>query len=144
MGRSLKSAKGILDCLRSTRWDLFSAVAQISDQRKTEADLLMQDISGWLKLDEQALAGGLASKLSEAEGRAIRLLTPPKIVDPIPKLPEIDLPRPTTGWRQVGSAKKERLRNAEAISETKSLLEKLEQNPKLRLTVQWNLEEESP
>ncbi len=32
----------------------------------------------WLKTDEHALAGGLAAKLSEAESRAIRLLTPPK------------------------------------------------------------------
>src|SRR5205807_9457901 len=31
MGRSLKSAKPILDCLGRTRWDLFSAVAQLQD-----------------------------------------------------------------------------------------------------------------
>ena len=34
--------------------------------------------------------------------------------------------------------------HAESISETKSILQKLEQNQKLRLTVQWTLEEESP
>jgi hypothetical protein len=39
---------------------------------------LIQDVCSWLKTDEHALAGGLASKLSEAEGRAIKLLTPPK------------------------------------------------------------------
>ena len=89
------------------------------------------------------LVGGLASKLSEAEGRAIKLLTPLKIVE-VPKLSvDIELPKPKPGWRQVGFGKKDRLSNPEAISETKSLLEKLQQNPKLRLTVQWNLEEES-
>jgi hypothetical protein len=56
MGKSLKSAKAILDCLRSTRWDLFSAVAQIQDHRKTDADLLIQDVQSWLKADEQAQA----------------------------------------------------------------------------------------
>ena len=35
-------------------------------------------LRSWLKTDEHALAGGLAAKLSEAEGRAIKLLTPPK------------------------------------------------------------------
>ena len=29
MGRSLKSAKGVLECLRTTRWDLFTAVSAI-------------------------------------------------------------------------------------------------------------------
>jgi hypothetical protein len=143
MGKSLKSAKATLDCLRTTRWDLFSAVAQIQDQRKTDAELLIQDVSSWLKADEHALAGGLANKLSEAEGRAIKLLTPPKLDHP-PQLPPIDPPKPKPGLKQVGSGSKARLSNTESISETKSLLQKLEQNPKLRLTVQWTLEEESP
>jgi hypothetical protein len=144
MGKSLKSAKAILDCLRSTRWDLFSAVAQIQDHRKTDADLLIQDVWSWLKADEQALAGGLASKLSDAEGRAIKLLTPPKIVEPIPPLPPIDPPKPRPGWKQVGSGSKARLSHRESIAETEEILRKLEQNQKLRLTVQWTLEEESP
>lgn len=144
MGRSLKSAKAILECLRSTRWDLFSAVAQIQDQRKTDADLLIQDVTSWLKTDEHALAAGLANKLSEAEGRAIKLLTPPKVVDPPPPLPPIEPPKPKPGWKPVGSGGKSRMSHTESIAETKSILQKLEQNPKLRLTVQWTLEEESP
>lgn len=144
MGKSLKSAKATLDCLRTTRWDLFTAVGQIQDQRKADADLLLQDVSKWLKTDEHALAGGLPSKLSEAEGRAIKLLTPPNIVDPDPKLPDIELPKPKPGLKQVGTGGKARMSNAESISEAKSILQKLEQNSKLRLTVQWTLEEESP
>jgi hypothetical protein len=144
MGRSLKSAKQLLECLRATRWELFSAVAQLQDQRRTEADLLIRDVCGWLKTDEHALAGGLASKLSEAEGRAIRLLTPPKVVDPNPQLPPIDPPKPKPGWKAVGSGGKSRLSNSESISEARAILQKLEDNPRLRLTVQWTLEEESP
>ena len=34
--------------------------------------------------------------------------------------------------------------HAESISATQGLLQELEGNPKLRLTVQWTLEEESP
>ncbi len=143
MGKSLKSGKVLLECLRTTKWDLFSAVSQIQDQRKTEADILIQDVCSWLKADEHALAGGLASKLSEAEGRAIKLLTPPKVVDPTPILPPIEPPKSKPGWKAVGSGGKARMNNTESISETKSILQKLEQNPKLRLTVQWTLEEES-
>ena len=104
MGKSLKSSKALLECLRTTKWDLFSAVAQIQDQRKTDADRLIQDVCSWLKTDEHALAGGLASKLSDAEGRAIKLLTPPKVAEPDPKLPPIDPPKPKPGLKQVGSA----------------------------------------
>jgi hypothetical protein len=143
MGKSLKSAKSLLECLRNTKWDLFSAVAQIQDQRKTEADLLIHDVCSWLKTDEHALASGLAGKLSEAEGRAIKLLTPPKVVVPGPKLPDIERPKPKPGWKPVGSGGKARMNNAESISEAKSILQKLEQNLKLRLTVQWTLEEEA-
>ncbi len=137
MGKSLKSAKSLLDCLRTTRWDLFSAVAQISDQRRIDAEILIQDVWNWLKTDEHALAGGLASKLSDGEGRAIKLLTPPKVVPPI------EPPKPRPGWKSVGSGGKARMSNAESISEARSILQKLEDNPKLRLTVQWTLEEES-
>ena len=77
MGRSLKSARDVLECLRTTRWDLFSAVSRIEGDRAADAAKLNQDVVGWLKADEHAVAGGLAAKLSEAEGRAIKLLTPP-------------------------------------------------------------------
>ena len=33
---------------------------------KTEADLLLDDVRGWLRADEHAVAGGLAAKLSES------------------------------------------------------------------------------
>ena len=57
MGKSLKSAKAILDCLRTTRWDLFSAVAQIQDERKTDADLFIQDVRH-LAQDRRTCLGG--------------------------------------------------------------------------------------
>ena len=145
MGKSLKSAKSVLTCLRTTRFDLFSAVGQLQDERKTEAERLVQDVCTWLKMDEHALVGGLAPKLSEAEGRAIKLLTPPKPhVVPPPVLPPVDPPKPKPGWKAIGSGSNSRLGHAESVSEAETLLQKLQQNTKLRLTIQWTLEEESP
>src|SRR5690606_10991350 len=100
MGRSFKSATSILDCLRNTKWDLFNGVSHLGDERKTQADLLIQDVRSALCADELALAGGLASKLSEAENRAIKLLTPPK-PKPDDRIPPP--PPPKKGWKQVGT-----------------------------------------
>ena len=183
MGKSLKSARDILECLRTTRWDLFAAMRQIQDERQPDAGQLIKDVVGWLKTDEHALAGGLANKLSEAEGRAIQLLTPPKVAPPprvsvtpplldpaVEPTPEVttsgdstgDVPKPTSttvptaggtpgdaapsqkGWKQVQTKTRERLGHHESIAETESILQQLKQNSRLRLTIQWTLEEESP
>lgn len=139
MGRSFKSATSILDCLRNTKWDLFQGVSNLADERKTQADLLLQDVQSALCTDELALAGGLASKLSDAESRAIKLLTPPK-QEPDEPPPQ---PLPKKGWKQVGSDHKTRLSHEDSIKEAEGLVQKLELNEKLRLTIHWTLEEES-
>ncbi|MCR9292939.1 MAG: hypothetical protein NXI32_09495 [bacterium] len=143
MGRSFKSASSILDCLRNTKWDLFEGVSHLSDERKTQADLLLQDVKSALCTDELALAGGLNSKLSELESRAIKLLTPPRKPDVPP--PPADPPQlpPTKGFKQVGADNKTRLSHHDSIEVTKALIDKLEANDKLRLTIHWTLEEES-
>lgn len=140
MARSIKFAASVLASLREpNRWELFEAVAQISDQRKTEARLLLDDVCSWLKMDEFALAGGLPDKLSEAEGRAIRLLKPPKPVEPGPE-PE-PTPPPQPGWRRVDAGKGTRLSRVDLEAMTNELLGKLEANPKYRVSIQWTLEE---
>ncbi|QGJ70865.1 Bacteriophage resistance protein PglY [Planctomycetales bacterium 10988] len=139
MGRSFKSATSVLDCLRNTKWDLFEGVSHLADERKTQADMLIQDVQSALCTDELALAGGLASKLSEAESRAVKLLTPPKPKPDDPPPP----PPPKQGWKQVGTGSRSRLSHDESLEEAQGLIQKLEQNDKLRLTIHWTLEEES-
>ena len=146
MGRSLKSAGSILTCLGNTKWELFQAVSQLGDQRRTQADLLLEDVRTAVSSDELALPGGLASKLSDAETRAIKLLTPPKPIPPKPdEPPSPPAPPPSPprkGWKQVGTGSRARLDHNQSVAEAKSLVQKLEENPKLRLTIQWTLEEE--
>lgn len=135
-GKSLKSAAAALGCLRTTKWDLFSAVAQLTDHRKTDADLLLDDVRSWLKVDEHALAGGLAPKLSEAVDRAIRLLTPPKpIIDPPPPPPP-----PPPGWKVVARDGKARLTESEVSAAVEDLIRTLQAHPNYRLSLQWTLE----
>ena len=158
MGRSLKSAKAILDCLRTTRWDLFMAVGQIQDQRKADADLLIQEVSKWLKTDEHALAGGLASKLSEAEGRAIKLLTPPKVERRInQETPETNAGRETNAGHgaheprderhdrqasSTGSAGDRVCSSQEEIDRlSQELRQALQANPKRRIRINWTIDE---
>jgi hypothetical protein len=141
MGKSLKLAGRVLACLEATKWDLFSAVSQLADHRKTEADLLLDDVLGWLKADEHAIAGGLEAKLPEAEKRAIRLLTPPKptTVTPPPVPPK---PQPSgPDWKVVESDGKSRLTEKDLLGTAEELLRKLRENPRYRLTIQWTLEE---
>lgn len=139
MGRSLKSAKAILECLRTTRWDLFSAVGKITGDKKAEADQLLEDVRTYLKTDEHALAAGTASKLLEAESKAIKLLTPPP--EPVDEAPD-EQPPPKPGWKQVAKGNQTRLSHEQSIAETKRITEQLEANSKLRLTINWTLEEQ--
>ena len=143
MGRSLKSAKSVLDSLRETKLGWFSNVALVSGEKEADAKQLLRDVRTWIKTDEHALAGGLPSKLSEAVDRAIKLLTPAvTALEPQPPVEtQVEPSPPTPGWRQVSSGSKTRLSHNESIATTKHLTQQLEENSKLRLTVQWTLEE---
>jgi hypothetical protein len=110
--------------------DLFSAVSRIEGDRAADAAKLNQDVVGWLKTDEHAVAGGLASKLFEAEGRAIKLLTPPK--------PDADGKR----WTSIGSGTKKRVSREEWSTTLDELDKKLSANSRYRLTIDWTIEEE--
>jgi len=141
MGRSLKSAKSVLESLKATRWDLFLAVSAIQGERAADAQKLIQDVVTWLKTDEQALAGGLAAKLSDGEGRAIKLLTPPTPPKPGPIKPD---PKPDPKrWSVIGSGQNERLSSKDWSTTAQELHQKLEGNPRYRLTIDWTIEEES-
>lgn len=143
MGRSIKSAATVLSSLlEPNRWELFEAVAEIADRRKTDATLLLDDLRDSLKMDEFALAGGLPAKLSDLEGRAVRLLRPPKVVSP-PEKDDPPLPPPKAGWKRLDSGSTERMAGSDLSALTEKLTAKLGGDPKRRVTIQWTLEEQS-
>ena len=142
LGRSIKSAATVLaSLLEPNRWELFEAVAEINDRRKTDATLLIDDLRDSLMMNEFALAGGLPVKLSDAEGRAVKLLRPPpKANSPTTDPPPIPLPKP--GWKRLDSGSTERMSGSDLSALTEKLAAKLEDNPKRRITIQWTVEEE--
>ena len=95
--------------------------------------------------DEFALSEGLAKKLSDAEGRAVKLLRPPK-QDPEPvRKPdqETKLPEPKPGWKRLDYGTTERLTGNDLSTLTSKLSETLKENPKRRVSIQWTIEEEA-
>jgi hypothetical protein len=142
MGRSFKSAAAILECLRNTKWDLFQAVSHLGDERMTQADMLLEDVRSALCTDELALSGGLASKLSDAESRAIKLLTPPKPPPPSPP-PLPPPPPPTKGWKEIDAGSHTWQDHDQAREEAENIVRKLGKGNNLRLTIHWALEEKS-
>lgn len=145
LGRSIKSAATVLaSLLEPNRWELFEAVAEINDRRKTDATLLIADLRDSLMMDEFALAGGLPAKLSDALGRAIELVrTTPIVTPPIDDDVEIKLPPTRPGWKRLDSGSTERMSGSDLTALTEKLAGKLEDNPKRRVTVQWTIEEQS-
>jgi hypothetical protein len=142
LGRSIKSAATVLASLMEpNRWELFEAVAEINDRRKTDATLLIDDLRDSLMMDEFALAGGLPAKLSDAEGRAVKLLRPPKADPPTTVPPPIPPSKP--GWKRLDSGSTERMSGSDLSALTESLSKTLEENPKRRVTIQWTVEEQS-
>jgi hypothetical protein len=143
MGRSLKSAGGVLDSLRTTPWEVFALVSQIDDQGKGDASKLIGDVIAWIKADEHVLAGGLASKLSDARERARKLLTKPRGPGPKPSEPELDSPprHDDENWTRVRSGRKERLSSADWEKASEELSRELGDNPRYRLTFEWKIEE---
>ena len=143
VARSIESVDKVLSSLRSpNRWELFEAVAQISDKRKTDATMLMDDLRSWLMMDEFALAGGIAEKLSEAEGRAIQLLRPPKQPETRTEVEPVPPTVPKPGWKRISAGTEERLSKQDLTSTTQELNEKLTSNPKYRVTLHWTIEED--
>ncbi|MDB5350149.1 MAG: hypothetical protein JWN86_1396 [Planctomycetota bacterium] len=143
MGRSLKSAKETMECLRTTPWEVFSLVAQLDDHRAGDASELVGEVVAWIKADEHALAGGLPSRLSQARERAKGLLSKPKPVELKPPRPEPSTPGPgVKPWSPVGSGRVERLSPQDWSMIAQELLRKMEGHPRYRLTVEWTIEEE--
>lgn len=152
LSKSLKSADTVIKAMDSTRWELFSAVAKIQDDKRQLALNLLSEVNQWIKDDEFAHAGGLAAKLEDAQSKAIHLLIPnsptlppterihddkPPVLPPNEKLPD-------SKWKKVREGKKERVASAQFLADLEDIRKQVAANPKCKITFNWFLEEETP
>jgi len=82
MGTSFRKSSDLHTVLEHLRWDLFDILTQIDDERAGGAKAILANLKEALESDE--LAVGLAARITELEGEAIRLLTPVKARHRIP------------------------------------------------------------
>ena len=141
LGTSWTKAADVRAGLEETKWELFTAVAQLRGDRKAAAEQLIVRLTEALGHDEYAIA--LQPRLAALTDDAIRLLTPPKAVPKPEPRPEPD-PKPEPGGDGHGAevvedAEKNALSAADAVAELDQIRDKLEQTPGLRLNLKWTL-----
>jgi len=133
MGTSFRKSADLHAALEHARWDLFEILPQIDDDRAGGAKAVWANLKEALESDE--LAVGLATKISELEGDAIKLLAPPKI--PKPSKPTID-----DEHRKKDGTESETRRNL-SLSDAQRVFSKIEQQLKTeadaRVDLSWTL-----
>ncbi len=82
MHQTLGRAKSLDEAIRTASWQLFEAVASLSDHRKAAAQAIINRIAEILAADEHAI--GLKPALDEQQGKALKLLTDVPVPPPPP------------------------------------------------------------
>src|SRR4029453_15634548 len=75
MGECVKKSAELGGTLDSTNWEIFDAVANLPDERRTAGEEVARIVREALQRDEHVVALGPA--LREAQSKALRLLTGP-------------------------------------------------------------------
>src|SRR5208337_1361368 len=83
MGECLNKAGTLAATLDGTNWEIFEAIAGLTDERKTAANDIRSAVEQALRCDEHVKP--LAGTLKEAQSKAVRLLT---VVSPTISLPK--------------------------------------------------------
>lgn len=131
LGRSLKSASEVLGVLESTNWEVFDAIARLSDDRAVAAEVIRRRVVEALTHDE--LASALGPALREAQSDALRLLVK---VPPKPPPPQ---PPPPPREEIVDEAQEQLLKSTEARGVLEQLQKRLHDDPSLHLRLVWKL-----
>jgi hypothetical protein len=129
VGKALKSASEVHGSLESTLWDLFEAVAALKDVRAKAAAAIGQRVREALEHDELAMA--LAPALAAAQRDALKLIKDEPKAPPPPPAP--------SGFTVVEAGEDDAMTARQAREQTTRLLERLEDEPALRLRLQWAL-----
>ncbi len=146
MGECVAKAQELGGVLDGTNWEIFDAVRDLTDARKTKAIEIRQSVVEALQSDEHVRA--LKPVLSDAQSIALTLLTQTTAVltpDPQPESPKPPVapapPRLQPGRQLVGQGTEE----FESIADLRGKLEQLAgevtNGREIRLTISWRIEE---
>ena len=78
-------------------------------------------------------------------GRSAFTVTPPKPKPPEPEKEPEETPTPDktpSKWKQISAGSKARLTKADLSSTVQEIHQRLEDNPRYRVSIQWTVEEE--
>lgn len=147
MGECLTKAGILAGILDGTSWEMFEAIAELTDERKAAATAIRSAVEEAVSCDEHVKS--LAGALKEAQSKALRLLTVEKPKLPVIPVPEVPKPTPTL----VSPSKPGRKlidQGSEEFQHVADAREKLEQLGKLaaggrhiKMTISWQVEEET-
>jgi hypothetical protein len=133
IAQTLDKAKVLDEAVRMASWQMFEAVASLSDQRKLAAEAIITRIIEILTADEHVIA--LKPALDEQQSKALKLLTdvppPPR---PMPPPPKVD-----PGLVVVQEAETKDLDRQRAKAVLSEINQELEKDANLRLSISWKI-----
>jgi hypothetical protein len=143
MGECVGKGAELEGNLDTANWEIFEAVAKLSDERKQAAEQILAEVRQALTSDEHVVQ--LAPALKGAQAKAVRLLTKsaptPPTKHPERPEPEVVTPPPTVGVRTVSQGSEQNL----SIQSAKGLLERLADEvsagQSARISIGWVIEE---
>ncbi|WP_416670068.1 phage resistance protein [Egbenema bharatensis] len=149
MGECLNHAGGLAGKLENANWELFEAIAQLTDDRQPTAKQIQTHFSQAITSDEHVTA--LGPVLQETQSQAVRLLAKPvepapvssKTPSPEPSTPPIPAPPPIPPQKRrqtVEQNTQEDLKLKDAQTLLDSLEQKLQDGQEIRLSISWIIE----
>ena len=141
MGECRSKAAELNGIIEGANWEVFEAVGNLSDERKTAADAIRESVVEAMQNDEHVVQLGPALKI--AQSKALRLLTemPPKPGPPPGPGPGPPGPGPKPGKHVVKTDSKDNLGIVAARDLLSGLESDLKPNQNIRVNVSWIIEE---
>lgn len=139
MGGCVGKAAELLGSLDGTNWEIFDAIASLTDERKATADEIRREVAEALKSDEHVV--GLAPAIREAQSRAVQLLTKSKS-PAVPPEPPVTPPPPSAGKRIVDQGSRQGLSLLDAESLLTEIRQKATDTSTTDMSIAWRIEED--
>lgn len=141
-GRSVKSARALVEALSRTEWHLLKSIRSISDERAEEARTILDQLADTARRDE--FEAGLEARLDAALREASSLLARPSATPEATKPAEFSHPSPQPADDQTPTSRTDEMlvRNRDDLDRTVSrIADALADHPGKNVRVTWQVTE---